>query len=93
MAYEAEYEKQLALERAKLEIQQKYCDEERKKDLEHQTTLEKQKSMLQKDVEQDSKPRELSNTKRPKLDVKKFNGNVSEWLSFWIEVEVDKVPV
>ena len=91
-AYDVESEKQLALERAKLGIQEKHRDQERKKDLEHQRMLEERRSELQKDVDQDRKPREVSSSKRPKLDVKQFNGNISEWLSFWntFEAEVDK---
>ena len=86
--FDVEREKQLAIEQAKFELQQKHKEEERKRDLEHQ------KELLERELQhqsQENKPKQVNNTKLPKLTITKFNGSYSEWLSFWntFEAEID----
>ena len=89
-----EKEKQLALEKAKYVLEQAFkAEEERKRELRHQSELLNQKLQYEKSVEavQESNQKKVTNTK---LSITKFSGNYVDWLPFWnaFEAEIDCDP-
>ena len=88
-----EMEKQLALEEAKLKLQQEHEEEEWKRELQHQEEILNQKLKHQKALgtELETKSSKVTSTKLPKRPITKFTGKFSDWLPFWnaFETEVD----
>ena len=94
----AETEKQVAIEKARMELERIHKEEERKRDLEHQDLILQQQMKFEKARESNvEKPKELQvkNVKLPKLSITKFSGKFSDWLSFWntFEVEIDSTEL
>ena len=92
MAIDAETEKQLAIEKARLELERVHKEAERQRELEHQDRILQQKMKFQKSMETSmGKSKEVKNIKLPKLAITKFSGKFSDWLPFWntFEAEID----
>lgn len=92
-AHQEEVEKQLALVRAKYELEHAHQEEERKRELQHQEEILNQKLKYQKslEAEQDTKQKKVTSTKLPKLPITMFSGKFCDWLPFWnaFETEID----
>ena len=95
-AIDAETEKQMAIEKAKLERVHK--DEERKRELEHQDLILQQQMKFEKARESNtekSKELQVKNVKLPKLSITKFTGKFCDWLPFWntFKAEIDSTDL
>ena len=96
-AVDEETQKQLSIEKAKLELQRIHKEEERKREKEHQEFILKQKmdfeKTIQTSVEKQSK--QVQNIKLPKLQIRKFSGKFSDWFPFWntFEAEIDSTDL
>jgi hypothetical protein len=68
MAIDAETEKQLAIEKGRLELERVHKEVERQRELEHQVRILQQKMKFQKSMETSmEKSKEVKNIKLPKL--------------------------
>ncbi|CAB4006943.1 Hypothetical predicted protein [Paramuricea clavata] len=94
MAIDAETEKQLAIEKARLELERVHKEAEHQRELEHQDQILQQNMKFQKSMETSvEKSKEVKNIKLPKLAITKFSSKFSDWLPFWntFEAEIDSV--
>ena len=78
----AEAEKQIEIEKAKLELERVHKDEERKRELEHHDLILQQQIKFEKTQAEKSIDKQVKNVKLPKLSITKFSGKYSDWLSF-----------
>ena len=94
----AETEKQIEIEKARIELERAHKVKERKRELEHQDMILQQQIKFEKTKEsyaEKSNDRLVRNVKLPKLSITKFSGKYLDWLSFCntFEVEIDSTEL
>ena len=91
-----ETDKQLSIEKAKLELERAHKEEHRR-EREHQEFILKQKMEFEKTVQASmgNKLKQVQNVKLPKLQITKFSGKLSDWVPFWntFEAEIDSTDL